>query len=204
VGIANALLDLIAAPHCVGCGGSEGPLCAGCRRMLAPPRGAAVIPRVARVVASWEYDGPARDLVLALKLRGLTAALAPLVGGMAAAVRRHGVGAEVLTWVPGRPADTRRRGFDHAGVLARSLGAVLGLPVAPLLRRTGVRPDQTQLSATERRCNLRGAFAAAPCFGVVGLVDDVITTGATAEACARALRAAGASEVEVIAACRSS
>jgi ComF family protein len=204
VGIANALLDLVAAPRCAGCGRPGAPLCAPCESRLSRPRCAHPVPGIDRVVAAWEYEGAARALVLSLKLGAVTTSLRPLAEGTAAAVRRRGVGAGVLTWVPGQGSDVRRRGFDHAEALARSLGAILGLPALPLLRRTTSRPDQTGLTGAERRNNLQGAFTGLRSPAEIAVVDDVITTGATARECARALRAAGARSIEVIAACRTS
>jgi predicted amidophosphoribosyltransferase len=171
---------------------------------VARPLAAGSVPAVDRVVAAWEYDGPARDLVLALKLRAQAPAAGPLADAMAAASLRCGLRGRVLTWVPARPGDVRRRGYDHARVLAREVGWRLGLPARPLLYRIGDRPDQTALGAAARRRNLRGAFAARVCSGPVVLVDDLVTTGATATACALALRASGATAVEVLAACRRS
>jgi predicted amidophosphoribosyltransferase len=95
----------------------------------------------------------------------------------------------------------RRRGFDHAELLAAELSAGLGLPCRRLLDRRGIPLDQAALSASERRANLAGAFQADLSPREVVLVDDVVTTGATAEACARALRAAGARTVHLLVAC---
>jgi predicted amidophosphoribosyltransferase len=172
--------------------------------MAGRPRAVGTVPAVDRVVAAWEYDGPPRDLVLALKLPGLAPAAAPLAGAMAAESLRCGLVGDVLTWVPARRRDIRRRGYDHARVLAEEVGRRLGLPARPLLRRARDRPDQTGLSADARRRNLRGAFVSIGCPDRIILVDDLVTTGATATACARALRASGAAGVEVLAACRKS
>jgi predicted amidophosphoribosyltransferase len=155
-------------------------------------------------MAAWEYDGAARDLVLALKLRALRAAAIPLATAMTALALRHGLRGTELTWVPARRGDVRRRGYDHAEVLAREVGRRLGLPARARLRRVAERPDQAALSARERRRNLRGVFAGRPCRGGIVLVDDLVTTGATAAACTTALRAAGAAGIEVLAACRKS
>jgi predicted amidophosphoribosyltransferase len=140
--------------------------------------------------------------VLGLKLDARRPFAEPLVAAMVDEVRRRGLDAGVVTWVPGRRRDIRRRGFDHAEVLARGLARRLGLGARSTLRRVDARPDQTTLSGAARRRNLRGAFAARPCPQTVALVDDLVTTGATASACAAALRRAGAPSVEVIAACR--
>jgi predicted amidophosphoribosyltransferase len=157
---------------------------------------------VDRAVAGLEYGGPARDLVLALKLSGTRRAAGPLVDALGRAVVRHGVRGSVIAWVPARRPDVRARGFDHAEVLARGLGRQTGLPVRRLLQRAGAAPDQASLTAIERRSNLAHAFVARPVGERVVLVDDLVTTGATASACTTALRAAGATGVELLAACR--
>ena len=64
----------------------------------------------------------------------------------------------MITWVPGRAAEARRRGYDHAHLLARGLAGRVGLPVVSLLERTGTDRDQVGLTAEERRKNLEGAF----------------------------------------------
>lgn len=109
---------------------------------------------------------------------------------------------EVITWVPGRATDIRIRGFDHAALIASELGALIGLPVVGSIERTMDRPDQTTLSGPARRTNLHGAFVARSGAREVLLVDDLVTTGATATACTRALKAAGAGYVELAAGCR--
>lgn len=162
------------------------------------------MPGCDRVLAAWEYEGPARDLVLSLKLKGSRPVGAAAAAAMAATALREGLIGDLLTWVPARSADARSRGYDHAEVLAQEVGHRLGLPVRPLLARALDRPDQSGLSAAQRRRNLRGAFEARHWPGPVVLVDDVVTTGATASACAGVLRAAGATGVEVLAACRKS
>src|SRR5439155_20729340 len=108
----------------------------------------------------------------------------------------------VLVPVPLHPARLRARGFNQALLLARALGRRLDLPVAPrvLVRRRATRA-QPGLDAVERRRNLREAFRVRAPGTVAGrrveLVDDVLSTGAPADACARALLAAGAVRVDV-------
>jgi predicted amidophosphoribosyltransferase len=113
-----------------------------------------------------------------------------------------GVEASLVTWVPGRARDRRIRGFDHAEVLGRGVARALGLRARAVVALAREPPDQASLSAAARRRNLVGAFTATPCPAPVLLVDDVVTTGATAAACASALRASGCPLVEVVAACR--
>lgn len=194
-------LELAAPWRCAGCGRLATALCPGCRGAIrrAAPR-ASVAP-VDRVVVPWNYSGPARKLVLGLKLQGRRECALPLAQAMSEEVAAQGLVGSVLTWVPGRRAGIRRRGFDHAEVLARQLGVLRGLPVARLLERAGGALDQAGLSAPDRWRNLERAFAAVPCPVNVVLVDDLVTTGATIRACAVALVAAGATGVEVVAPC---
>jgi predicted amidophosphoribosyltransferase len=145
------------------------------------------------------YGGAGRELVARLKYRNARASVGYLARGMAALVVRGEV--DVVTWAPTTPARLRARGFDQARLLARGVARRLALPCRPLLRRLP-GPGQTGRDAAARyagpefapRRSLRGAR--------VLLVDDVVTTGATVSAAARALRSAGAGEVRVVAAAR--
>jgi predicted amidophosphoribosyltransferase len=159
--------------------------CAGRRIAFARARSAVV------------YDARARRVVSAWKERGrrdLAAALAAIVVDT---IARPDV--EVMTFVPGDRERGRERGHVPAARLAHELGERWELPVERLLVRTRPTARQAGLPRSERRGNVRGAFGAS---GVVprrvALVDDVYTTGATASACATALRRAGARRVEVV------
>lgn len=111
-------------------------------------------------------------------------------------------GADALVPVPLHRSRRRARGFNQAEELARHLGP----RVLPALRRVRATPSQTDLPASRRHANVRGAFALLRGIDVrdlsVVLVDDVSTTGATLEACARVLKAAGAGEVRAVTAAR--
>lgn len=104
--------------------------------------------------------------------------------------------------VPLHPVKERQREFNQAARLAAPLAAALGIPLnARLLRRVSFTVTQTQLSRAARAHNMHGVFAVSPGTRLAGqvvvLVDDVFTTGATTNACAKVLRAAGAAEVWV-------
>lgn len=198
---AVAVLGALGPPRCAGCGRRQAIVCDRCRDRLGRAADRPSPAPAQRLVCALDYDGPARSLVLDLKLRGRIGAAAPLADALAAAVARSGLAADVLTWVPGRRRDIARRGFDHAEALARALTTRLGIDARPLLTRTTPRPDQSTLAAAERRASAAGAFAAVPVDRRVAVVDDLITTGATAAACARALLDAGAAGVEIVAAC---
>jgi ComF family protein len=202
VDFANALFALTGGGRCAACGRSGSVLCARCAESLRQAEPVRAISGVDRAVAGLEYEGPSRALVLALKLSARREAAEPLVEALWNAVVRNGVRGTVLTWVPARRADVRRRGFDHAELLARSLSRRTGVVARRLLVRRGATLDQASLTAAERQMNLANAFSARPASGRVVLVDDLVTTGSTATACAQALRAAGAIGVELLAACR--
>lgn len=186
-------------PLC-GCGGPLGAPsaaeCGRCRRGLNPlSAGASLGP----------YEGPLRTVIHELKYRGRRRAAARLAEALVAenAVRRLLSPGAVLVPVPLHPRRRRERGFNQAEIVAREVGQLANLHVSPLaLVRRKDTPPQTGLSAAERRKSVAGAFAVRRHCHVAGkvvvLVDDVLTTGATALACARALRDAGAVEVRVL------
>jgi predicted amidophosphoribosyltransferase len=159
---------------------------------LPPPAG---VDGCAAVLA---YEGVGRELVARLKYRNARSVVPFLVREMAALVGPEPF--DVVTWVPTTPARRRRRGFDQAEVLARAVARRLRTPCRGLLsRRPG--PSQTGRSLAERRHG--PVFAARP--GVparVLLVDDVVTSGATASAAARSVRGSGARQVHVVVAAR--
>jgi ComF family protein len=149
------------------------------------------------------YEGALRAIIHALKYEGRRSLARPL----GALMRRRGAdlleGAACAIPVPLHPSRRRHRGFNQAADLARHVG----IPVVPALRRVRATPTQTGLPAAQRHRNVRDAFAvtraAAPLAGrTVVLIDDVSTTGATLEACARALKHAGVGEVRALTAAR--
>ena len=189
--------------RCVGCGTFGPALCRECARGMEPASSIGGVAGADAVIAAFAYRGLPRKLVLDLKLKAQRPMAVPLAAGMAQAAWRQGCRAEVVTWVPARLGDRIDRGFDHARVLAMRLAGHLGLPEARLLRRGTRRPDQSQLDRVARFQNLKDAFIGRPVEGTrVLLVDDLITTGATAGACVEVLKRQGAGSVEVIAACR--
>ena len=148
------------------------------------------------------YEGALREALHALKFAGRRAVSNPL-GDLAAEQCMRSVpdGVDALIPVPLDRERERERGFNQAVLLARRIGSRLDIPTRPgwLVRIRSTRP-QSDLSAAERRANVRGAFRASD--RVAGrhllLVDDILTTGATLDACARALRAAGGLRVGVL------
>lgn len=194
---------MLGPPPCASCGRRGSWLCSACIEAAGRPATTVSVTGVDRVVAPYAYEGGPRALLLALKLRHLKAAAGPLVDAMVVSSWRAGLHGACLTWVPARPRDRAARGFDHAEVLARGIAARIGLPAVALLVRRGVQLDQSGLDRAARLANLDGAFYAPGSVPErVILVDDLVTTGATATACAAALKRAGATHVSVLAACR--
>lgn len=156
--------------------------------------------------AAAAYEGVVRDALHALKFGGRRAMARPL-GDLIVETLGDAVTTEIeaLVPVPLAAGRERDRGFNQAALLAERLGRRLAVPVeSGWLRRTRATAPQTELSAGERHANVRGAFSASPAVTgrAVAVVDDVLTTGATASECARALRAAGARCVGVISVAR--
>lgn len=192
----------------------EGPCCARCGRPFASPVAVAVegLPKChicRRDLYDFDfarsygpYTGNMTETIMLLKYQEVT----PLAAWFAAALQktfethREPCMADVIVPVPAHVARLRERGYNHAELIARPLARSLGLPCRSyLLVRSKPRPDKLRLSLRERWRSVRGAYTMRNGMRVdnlrVLLVDDVLTTGATLDACSRALRKAGASKV---------
>jgi len=175
----------------------DGGVCARCRREP---------PAYDRLLAYGSYAGPLRRAVQLLKYRGVES-LGDRLGRLSAGTyRQHGVEADCIVAAPLHWNRRRERGFNQAELLARPLAAETGLPLVRALVRVRPTVPQAGLTRKQRTTNLRGAFRARSRVGVrdkrIVVVDDVATTGATFEACARALKRAGAAEVTGLAIAR--
>jgi len=224
--LANTLLSSLFEPPCAACARVlrhplDGAVCGPCWASLGQGPPLNELPQGRHAVA-WacavdHYDGRLRDIIHALKYERRRSIAKPLGGLM----RERGAallqGAALAVPVPLHPRRERERGFNQADDLARQLG----LPVVPLLQRVRFTISQIELPAEARHQNVRDAFrlrqgfhlrrgyggqdgghVAQPMPTVVVLVDDVSTTGATLEACARVLKAGGVKEVRALTAAR--
>jgi len=198
----------IGAPHCHCCGlpfahageAGEGGLCAAC---LDHP------PVYERARAAWLYDEASKPVLLAFKYGDRTDLAPPLARAMASAGAALLADADVIAPVPLHRGRLVSRRYNQAALLANQLGRLSGTAVLPglLIRRRRTAP-LAELSARERARRLAGAIVVAPHLApriegrLVLLVADVLTSGATANACAEALLAAGAAGVDVLTAAR--
>ena len=197
----------VTPPFCVRCGDelqawrAIDPECARCRRHP---------PRFTLARSAGRYDGALREIVHAFKYERRRLLAEPLAEMMRTAGADVLAGADAVVPVPLHPFRSFQRGFNQADDLARHLG----LPVWRALRRRRHGPPQAGLPAARRHANLKAAFdlslgwAARQRFRsplrnrVVVVIDDVMTTGATLDACSRVLMAAGVRSVRALTAAR--
>lgn len=204
------LLDLIFPPRCPGCRTRGVLLCsrclAQCRTLRHTDQATAQGRRAATVLATasglYQYDAPLREAIALFKYRRRRAMAGPLGCLLIEALPAHAQACDAVVPVPLHASRLRERGFNQSSLLAEAVGAALGLPVDQRLARVRETQHQVGSDGPQREANVRDAFGwqapdAAP--RVVLLIDDVLTTGATMRACARALRVGGTQVVHGLA-----
>ncbi|WP_370263765.1 ComF family protein [Limnobacter sp.] len=192
--------------RCLGCGLRLGPRptafgwvrCRHCKGHTQPWE---------RAVVCADYMPPQDEWLMQLKY-GQQYALAPFLAAWLAhtAQQQGATKPDMLVPVPCSAQKLRQRGYNQAALLAHALGRLWGIPVrASWLLKVREVPSQAELDRAERMSNLEGVFVATRRLSSgprIGLVDDVITTGATLSQCSLALRKAGARHVDWFAICR--
>ncbi len=212
----DTLLSTIAPHECLSCGSEGRLLCARCIPLLTPVPAACYRCRrlsddgrtckscrsssdLYIVRAATVYDGLAKDLLWQLKFQGAQAAAREIADQLIVLIPR---GEEfVLVPVPTATSRIRRRGYDQATLIARSLANSTGAHYSSALRRSG-QHHQLGSSRSQRVTQLQDAYRCANPKQIIGkhviLVDDVLTTGATLEAAAKVAKIAGAKRVSAV------
>ena len=200
------LAQLLFPPKCILCRkvlkNGELDLCPECRA-TAPehPQGKLKIHLIDSIVAVWYYKGNVRDSLLRYKFRRGRHLAEPFGRLLAMKVLSSGIeGLDMVTWVPISPIRKLTRGYDQDELLAKVVARELELPCVPLLKKVRHNRPQSQMSGNAgRRANVIGAYRPIPDPELPGatvlLVDDILTSGATAGECARTLLEAGAKEI---------
>lgn len=204
--ITHWITALLFPEKCVLCGKilgrGEQDLCRTCRvDMPECPISRIKHPFLDSWLAVWYYEGKVRRSILRYKFHGkrhYAAAYARLLAMRL--LREERADADVITWIPVSEKRLRKRGFDQVELIARKLSEELEIPAQPLLWKRRDNPPQSRITGrAERRANVLGAYEAIHLEQLenkrVLLLDDVLTTGSTAEECGRVLLTAGAREV---------
>ena len=200
------LMELLFPPKCGLCGtllkAGETDLCRTCRTEAPEyPNRKIKLQFLDSFAAVWYYEGNVRRSLLRFKFQNARS-YASCYGRMLAMklLREYPEGFDVLTWVPVSRLRRLRRGYAQVELLAKAVGAELGMTPVPMLKKIRNNRPQSRLdSASARRANVLGAYKLLDGAQAKGkrvlLLDDILTTGATAGECARMLLSAGAKEV---------
>ena len=199
-------MDLLFPPKCILCGKllqkQEQDLCRECR-VDSPeyPSGKDRIQFLDSFTAVWYYEGTVRRSLLRYKFYGARS-FATGYGRLLAMklLQSHPEGFDCLTWIPVSRLRKLRRGYDQVELLAKAVGRELGMEPVPLLKKVRHNRPQSGLSdASKRRANVLGAYREVNRQAISGkrilLLDDILTTGATASEAARVLLTSGAKEI---------
>ena len=201
----TGLLDLLFPPRCLLCGellDGEKFLCGSCRKSAPWCHKVKTKSQfLDSITAVWYYKENVRSSLLRFKFGSQPQLAAGYGRFLGAQIRRTCPGPfDYLTWVPTASRRKFHRGYDQAELLCRAVGKELHMKPVRLLKKVRNNPAQSGLSdPAARRANVMGVYRPAGSRMLAGkrilLIDDILTTGATAGECARVLRAQGASQV---------
>lgn len=217
VTVAQAVGDLVYPPRCAGCGHRGVWVCDRCKRkthQIEPPwcqrcgagENIACIcnhlsPDLDFVRSAAIYHGWVRSAISSFKYEG-ERARAEHLALLAAPLLREVRSPVALVPVPLHPSRQRKRGYNQAELLARVIARDTGMPIDVVLQRAVATRQQVGLPAAQRALNVKGAFAIASGATIPGrrflLIDDVMTTGSTLDACAEVLKSGGAQWVGAV------
>jgi ComF family protein len=217
--ITGIALNLFFPQKCLGCGEEGELICQTCRQSL-PRVVHPICPRCGRpqssgivcpVCVSWQcsidgirsplkFEGVVREAIHQLKYKNLRTLARPLASVIGEYFTRYPLPIQLLVPVPLHRKRLRERGYNQSALLANELGKLVNLPVKHdyLVRTKYVLPQAKTRSVEERRQNVRSAFSCGNAnlpHKHILLIDDVSTSGATLDACALALKSAGAISV---------
>lgn len=217
--LGKAVLDFVLPQSCLCCGLSGEALCAPCRERwprVAPPYcsvcglpqvDAGACPDCSKqdfvldgLRSVFIFDGQVRASILQFKYRNLRTLARPLAEALSTYLSAHPLPVDMLVPVPLHPRKIRQRGYNQSALLCAELSKMSGLPAAGniLYKRLNTPAQASLARAGQRRHNVRDAFAARGSLSPrpnILLIDDIATTGATLNACAQALREAGAASI---------
>ncbi len=216
----SALADVLFPSYCVACGTAvpyaAHLLCVRCRNSIEPVRdrcarcsgvetddGCSLCGNrrfyPSRHIAAAEYEGPLEKALHALKFKGRRRLHRPLAGLLYNALGEAAEGAEIVTAVPMNRDKKWKRGFNQSELMARQLARRLGRPYFALLAENRRAATQKTLHSRDRYLNVLGRYRVINTAAAAGkrvlLVDDILTTGATINECARMLISGGAVDV---------
>ena len=203
----EVLKELLFPRKCVFCGGilsrNGSGICHTCRTGLPEYQDERYLPKLDGCCVLWYYEEKVRESLLRFKFFNRPDYAQVYGPILAMKIRLRFPDAELITWVPVSGKRLKERGYDQSELLAQAAAKELDIPAVRLLEKHRNNPAQSGIEdAGARKDNVRDAYRV--CGDAAGkrmvLVDDILTTGATAGECARMLRNAGAAKVYLAAA----
>jgi len=195
--IKEGILDVLMPKKCLGCGREGQYICNNCSVFLSEVNMFEVEPRTYELMSVWEYEGLIEKAIWKIKYNGCYDIIGELVEKALEKVEINLPDDAVITYVPMYKKKEKKRGFNQSKIIADKLGEKMNRPVVNLLEKTKDNRSQVGLNPQERQENVHNVFISnmvevgpRPCNTVL-LVDDVYTTGATINECAKVLRRAG-------------